>query len=237
MFGPFRLYAELARRLADDGFVSLRFDLGGIGDSPPRSTGEPLAVRTEHEIRAAVDHLATRHRFDGVVVGGLCSGAADAFRYATGDERVRGVVMVDPFGWPTSGAGLRYLALRAAGRGLRALGVYQPIGRANATTAVGAPDGRRAVRYKYMEHDESAEILSRLVARKVGAHFVYTGGMRDRFNHPRQLQAMFPGLDFHGCVTVDHFPRTDHTQLLEEDRRLMIEAIARRLATRYSTAP
>ena len=48
--GPFRLYAELARRMARDGFWALRFDLGGIGDSRPAGTAEPLSARTSCEI-------------------------------------------------------------------------------------------------------------------------------------------------------------------------------------------
>ena len=35
--GPFRLYVDIARNLAELGLVSLRFDIGGLGDSslPP----------------------------------------------------------------------------------------------------------------------------------------------------------------------------------------------------------
>ena len=35
--GPFGWYVSLARRLAELGFLSLRFDLSGIGDSPLRN--------------------------------------------------------------------------------------------------------------------------------------------------------------------------------------------------------
>src|SRR4029077_4111930 len=38
--GPFRLYAELARRVARDGFLAFRFDLGGIGDSSRAGTSD-----------------------------------------------------------------------------------------------------------------------------------------------------------------------------------------------------
>ncbi|HZU84293.1 MAG TPA: hypothetical protein VE987_15290, partial [Polyangiaceae bacterium] len=49
------------------------------------------------------------------------------------------------------------------------------------------------------------------------------------FNHPGQLRAMFPDVPFDGLVMLDHLPQVDHTQLLEEDRREVVEAIARRL--------
>jgi alpha-beta hydrolase superfamily lysophospholipase len=73
--GPFRLYVQLARRLAGAGIVTLRFDLGGIGDSQQGYSNQPLKARTTLEIRAAVDHLTERYSLDGIVIGGLCSGA------------------------------------------------------------------------------------------------------------------------------------------------------------------
>jgi hypothetical protein len=53
--------------------------------------------------------------------------------------------------------------------------------------------------------------------------------MSRSFNHRRQLRAMFNGTNFRGLVKVEHFPRLDHTQLLEADRRTLIDAIARHL--------
>ena len=53
-FGPYRLYTLLSRSLAQAGVYTLRFDLGGIGDSE-RGTGSlPLAMRASLEIAAAV---------------------------------------------------------------------------------------------------------------------------------------------------------------------------------------
>ena len=93
-FGPYRLYAELARRLADDGVVTLRFDLGGIGDSAQEYEGRSLKTRTDLEIRAAIDHLSECHGFGNVGLGGLCSGAEDSLRVAAADPRVTGVVFI-----------------------------------------------------------------------------------------------------------------------------------------------
>ncbi len=225
-FGPYRLYATLARRLAKDGITTLRFDLGSVGDSAIAQTALPLRARTTREIAAAFDHLfahapeATRA---GAFVGGLCSGAEDAFRYAEQDTRVRGAILIDPFAYRTPGWTWRHFAFRAMRRSLRALGVYRPV----AVRSLGSSD--RFVTYKYMEHGESRRILRTLIARRAPTHFLYTGGARDVFNHPTQLAAMFPDVDFADCVTLDHLPHTDHTQVFEEDRVELIEAIARRL--------
>lgn len=229
--GPFRLYARLARRLAQHGIVTLRFDLGGIGDSPAESTGVPLRVRTDLEIEAALAYLTERYAVDRIMLGGLCSGAADSFRYAEHDLRVKGVVLIDPFGYATWDSRWRFFVIRTARRVLRALGLYVPVAYPAATLpTAGSTKGKRLIDYKYMEYEESSRILRAMIDRGGSTHFVYTGGLRRFFNHPRQLKSMFRGLDFKGLVTVDHFLRIDHTQFLEEEREAVVEAIAHRLA-------
>ncbi|HEU4539281.1 MAG TPA: hypothetical protein VFS00_34405 [Polyangiaceae bacterium] len=235
-YGPFRLYASLARRLAGEGFRTLRFDLGGIGDSRQEYASLPLRERTQLEIGEAVEHLSSLPDVDGVVLGGLCSGAEDSFRYAENDERVRGVVLIDPFSYRTPGWRWRHLRHRVARRSMRVLGVFQPLAPPANAAPTGEPKVRALVNYKYMEHSESSRILRTLLDRKARAHFVYTGGMHETFNHEGQLADMFEGIDFGGLVTIDHFPRADHTQPLEEDRRMLIDAIVGRLASAYPTA-
>ncbi len=218
--GPFRLYAELARRVAGTGYTTLRFDLGGLGDSAADTSGAPLVARTAGEIGAAVDHLAATGHHDRIVVGGLCSGAEDAYRYAERDPRITGVVLIDPFAYRTPGFYPRDVVRRATGRALRAVGAWQPL----------ALHGHRLVDYRYMPRRESARILAALVSRRVRVHFVYTGGSADVFNYAGQLAAMFRGVDFHDRVTVDHLPGIEHTQMLADDRAQLVDAIGARLA-------
>ena len=205
--------------------VSLRFDLSGLGDSAPSPSGLSLSARTEQEIRAAIGLVLERYRLESVVLGGLCSGAEDSLRSAATDTRVNGVVLIDPFAYRTIGWFARHCLHRGARRALRALGAYEPL------KAASEPDRPRAVSYPYMERTEAEPALRKLLARGARAHFVYTAGARERFNHPRQLRAWFPELDLAGRVTLDHFPRLDHTQVLAEDRRVLIEAVARRLGS------
>jgi len=217
--GPFRIYVLLARRLAGAGIVTLRFDLGGLGDSQQGYANQPLKARTTLEIRAAVDHLTERYSLDSIVIGGLCSGAEDAFAYAETDPRIKGVVLIDPFSYRTPGWTWRNMLYRFARRSLRAVNLYEPI-----AISATATSRARLVHYQYMERSESSQILRALIARPARVHFVYTG--RDAFNHRGQLKDMFPELDFAGRVTVDHFPSMDHTQLLDEDRRTLAARIS-----------
>lgn len=217
-FGPFRLYTELARRLARDGLRTLRFDLDGIGDSGQPYPGAPLQERTHLELSAALDYLGERFELRHVTLAGLCSGAEDSLRHAAKDPRVSGVVMIDPFAYRTPGFTWRHLRYRARRRLLRAVGLYRPPVRTGAESLV---------RYEHMSQAESSTLVQALLERRARLHFVYTGGMREHFNHPGQLQAMFRNIRLPDSVKLDHFPDLDHTQLLERDRRRLIEAIAR----------
>jgi pimeloyl-ACP methyl ester carboxylesterase len=219
--GPFRLYVELARRLAEHGWRTLRFDLGGIGDSGQEFIEHALRERTRLQIRAALDHLSERYSLGPVALGGLCSGAEDAFSYAEHDGRVKRVVMIDPFAYRTAGFVWRHFARRAERRLLRAARLFEPLPRG---------ERRALVNYEYLPPHESSRIMRALLARNVKLHFVYTGGMLERFNHSAQLQAMFPNVDFAGLVWLDHLPQLDHTQPAEADRRLLIDSIVGRLA-------
>jgi alpha-beta hydrolase superfamily lysophospholipase len=231
-FGPYRLYVELARRLARDGIATLRFDLGGIGDSRQELSNQPLRERTQLEIRAAVEEI--RRRYPGLrdlTLGGLCSGAEDAFRFAESDPGVTGVLLLDPFSYRTAGWQWRYLAYRTARRALRTLRIYEPV-LPPSTAADAADAARKVVSYRYMEHAESSRILKALIARGARVHFIYTGGQQASFNHAGQLARMFEGIPFEGRVTIDYFPHMDHTQLLDADRKQVVSAVGAWLTPR-----
>jgi pimeloyl-ACP methyl ester carboxylesterase len=83
--GPNRLYVQLARQLAADGFRCLRLDLGGLGDSDSADVhgeNDPYAATVFRDIdvvlRFARNELGARR----IVLMGLCSGAYAAFQAA-----------------------------------------------------------------------------------------------------------------------------------------------------------
>src|SRR6267378_285204 len=93
--GPYRLYVRLVRNLAQMGFSSLRVDLAGRGDSPERfglTTQQSVAADYE-EIVGVLESRLGRLR---LVLGGLCSAADNAIRLARADQRVIGMLLLDP---------------------------------------------------------------------------------------------------------------------------------------------
>lgn len=233
-FGPFRLYTALARRLAAAGFTTLRFDLGGVGDSGPGPAGATLHERTEAEIRAALDHVTRTYGVQKIMLCGSCSGAENAFRYAAKDDRVAAVAMIDPFGYRTAGWEWRHFMHRLVRRTLRALGLYQPLDFSSVSAPVQERDNARLVHYQYLPHEESERILKILLARNTRLHFIYTGAMLDTFNHRGQLRKMFPGIELGKRVTVDHFPESEHSPVLGAYRQLLVESIGKVAATAFA---
>jgi exosortase A-associated hydrolase 1 len=95
--GSHRQFVLLARRLAAGGFVVLRFDYRGMGDS----TG---AERTFEEcgpdIAASIDAMrASCPGIERVVLWGLCDAASAALDYwhSTSDARIAGLVLLNPW--------------------------------------------------------------------------------------------------------------------------------------------
>ena len=114
--GPNRMYVNAARRLAERGFLSVRFDLSGLGDSSSRRdamTFEQGAALDTSDVLTAVQREYGVNRF---VLAGLCSGAVAAFRGALADDRVAGAVLLNPQGFVAASEWTTYVATRAEAR-------------------------------------------------------------------------------------------------------------------------
>jgi len=96
--GPQRLYVKIARRLAAMGFVVLRFDLSGVGDSKVRHDNLPFERSAVSEAQDAMNHLHAERGIDRFVLIGLCSGADLSLKTACCDPRVMGAVLLNAQG-------------------------------------------------------------------------------------------------------------------------------------------
>jgi hypothetical protein len=97
-FGPARQSVVLARRLAQAGIASLRFDFSGLGDSlgPPGQERIFPHAFTDRvpDSKAAIDAMAALG-FSRIGIHGLCVGAYHALYGALADERLSALIMVN----------------------------------------------------------------------------------------------------------------------------------------------
>jgi pimeloyl-ACP methyl ester carboxylesterase len=93
--GPNRLYVKMARDLAANGLVTLRFDFSGIGDSGVRTDTLPFPESAVRETQEAMDYLAVEMGIERFVLMGICSGATTSFATACRDPRVVGAVLIN----------------------------------------------------------------------------------------------------------------------------------------------
>ena len=93
--GPNRLYVKTARSLAAMGFVVLRCDFSGIGDSLVREDHLPFEKSAVLETQEAMDYLQAARGVERFLLLGLCGGAAISLKTAGCDPRVVGTVLIN----------------------------------------------------------------------------------------------------------------------------------------------
>jgi pimeloyl-ACP methyl ester carboxylesterase len=239
--GPNRLHVALARELAARGFLSLRFDLSGLGDSEPRKDALPLHDGNMADIRAALDAVSAAT--SGVVLLGLCSGADNAIAYASSDERVVGAILLDPSIPRTRGYYLRHLTRRvqsAWSRPLLGAGGAEPfkhslsrlvrLGRDAVSDSDSSPLQRPEVR-QFLQ-----DAYSSTMARGVRVLGVLTGGLTHRHNHSRQLLEAFPTLREGPHLRLAYLSDSDHTFTRAANRTSLIQLVVEWLTTTFTGA-
>ena len=196
--GSGRVYVSLARRWARRGYVVLRMDLAGLGDSatrPGQPDNEVFPPAALEDVRTAIEFV--HHHYDAreVALGGLCSAAYHALRAAVAGLPVNRLLMVNPqnFVWDEAEmrgdlvevvrdfGGYRERVLSAAAwkrvrRGQvnvrRVVGVY--LHRVRIAVESAARDAARGLRIR-LPNDVGSE-LEEIAARGIRVVFVFARG-------------------------------------------------------------
>ncbi len=237
--GPNRLHVRLARRLAQAGFVVLRFDLSGLGDSAPREDGLPYHRSRVGETVEAMDHVAALRGIDRFVILGLCSGADHAFRVACADPRVAGAAMIDGYAYASAEFERTQQSKRRAQALRRVLTpdlwwrlvtgrhpVWKLAGKAilrvlGSPGNAGSGDVERFVidlPPKALAVERTEELRSR------GVHllFIYTARLSKMYRAQADAADAYPRTDSAGVVRVSCLDGADHTfTLLSHQQRLI----------------
>jgi dienelactone hydrolase len=93
------MHVSFARDWARHGYVVLRMDLAGLGESgtrPGQADNEVFPPAVLDDIRAAIAFLRSRYAAADITLFGLCSGAYHALRAAAAGIAVNRILMVNP---------------------------------------------------------------------------------------------------------------------------------------------
>lgn len=237
--GPHRLHVSLSRRLADRGFVTLRLDLGGIGDSIASTDATTFRESAVADTRTAMAGLEGAFGARRFVIFGICAGADNALATALADERVAGVVLVDPAMYETRRSQLRELR-----RKLAATGSVAAIARRAARVALrharaaleqwqkrGQPPPPPEEGREYPAPETTLQRVETLLARGVRIFAVYAGNHGAGYNHADQVFETFPGL--RGRIDHAYFGDANHTFTQLDDQAQLIESVARWISSRF----
>lgn len=243
--GPFRMNVELARAFQQMGFISLRFDLSGFGDSEINRPDLAFQERFVVDVQDAMDALQRRFSLEGFVLIGLCTGADNAHRTAVRDERVKGAVFLDGYHYPSLKYHLIKLAtfLRDPARVLAYVQRKIQVPRRQALLGAGSVDGdaseivEDSLRFQYQlpPRSEAQRDLVALAGRGVSLCFVYSGGIGGGYLYRSQLLDSLPKLKAHSKqVHLLFLPHADHTFSLRQDRDQLFQNIQDWLVERFS---
>ncbi|MEP6914512.1 MAG: alpha/beta fold hydrolase [Acidobacteriota bacterium] len=232
--GPGRVYVDLARELAAAGYVTMRFDLSGFGDSEPRRTDAGDLERAVLDTREALDFLEKKGSSRFVLLG-LCSGVDSAHALALADSRVVGAVFIDGYAYRNRGFWLRYYTarmLQAARwkRFFRQRRVRMRRKQANPDTG----PGQEVFSREYPPQAAFASEIARLVGRAVELLFIYTVVADNHYNYPNQFRDTFGD---HARIDVEYYTRADHVFSATRDRTQLISRVVGWMNARFSHPP
>ncbi|NQU41037.1 MAG: hypothetical protein HQ523_13885 [Lentisphaerae bacterium] len=223
--GPCRLNVQLARRLAERGIPSLRFDLSGLGDSAPRADRRSGRERAASDARSAMALLEQRLSATRFAVLGLCTGADYAYNAAVTDERVTAFVCLDGLSYPTFRFGLERLRSFLSSRTRilsflrRACGRFPALAwrrlntsgsRRSAAAVAAGCTGSDLFGWAPPPRREAEEAMRTLVQRGTRSLWIYSGEELALYNYREQFRDMFAGIEFNDTVEVDYFKESDH---------------------------
>jgi pimeloyl-ACP methyl ester carboxylesterase len=231
--GPRRLYVHLARDLSRMGFSSLRVDLAGMGDSPPRpglTNQQSVAADYDEILRVLESRLARVP----LILAGLCSGADNAIRLAPKDSRVVGLVLLDPVCSPDDGFSARAFVLKYTNTARYVARLKrrfeapttQPRGsqeQIDPPTLRDAPTLERLRDAPTLEQLRSA--FESIRERDGRVLSVFTQYALQYYNQAGQLGRVLGVDGYQQFCTEVFWPQAEHTYTLDRHRRRLIEEI------------
>ena len=228
--GACRLSVKLARRLAQQGLASLRFDFSGIGDSDYRSGKTTLQSACIREAQEVMDFLERRRNVSRYALFGLCSGAVIAFETAKTDARVAGISQIDGYSHRNPDWYWHHLRNRVAGAWQKGSLIPRLMKKVSKKLSPGDMELEAAERDYMVLPAEFPSFpprpaverdLQQLVAKGVSLQNIFTSGARNTYNHAGQYKKTYARVEFADKLEVKFYPEIRHI-ITEPDYQVRI---------------
>lgn len=226
--GTSRVSVEIARAAGAIGIPAVRFDFSGIGDSAPRPGGRSFSENAVAELAEVMDEMSLKTGTKRFVLFGLCSGADMSFKSAQTDERVCGIVQIDPYLYRNKRWYLRHLLklLSSADGWKRLLGRFS--GGTQDTlsnvelevpqSSVETADDAREI----PPRDEVAKGYQAIISRGCSVLVFVTGGQIYTYNYKEQFNDVFSDVRWGPKLSCHFFPEAEHTLPEPAPRRILL---------------
>ncbi len=223
--GSCRLSVKLARQVADAGFLALRFDFSGIGDSPPRRGTRNFHDSSLEELNEVMNHLQKERGISQFISYGLCSGADASYEIAKRDSRIIGIAQIDAYAYTNK----KWFIKRYLGNLLNPtawLGLVERLtSRLSPVSTLGeefyqTEDYQR----EHPSRDSVAAGLNSLVQRGVYIYNIFTGDTIE-INYENQYRDIFSDVDFNGFLTLEYYEELEHIITSPEHQKLIPKKI------------
>lgn len=217
--GPFRLFVQLSRRLAKQGFPALRLDLSGLGYTPARPgvRGVESAVQDADEV---FSWLESTYSLNRPVLIGSCSGADMAHRIAVADPRVQGCGFLDGYAYRNSLSTLQYYSTRLHRPTMWRKWLQARLGRRQDDVTE-----EEAVFWQSETPtlEQFRSDLGGFFERNLPLLYVYSGSVRE-YRYDSQFFDVCPEAR-EEQVTVQYYPQADHTYWRERNRLKLLNTL------------
>lgn len=173
------------------------------------------------------------------VLFGVCSGADNSIATALADDRVAGIVLVDPPTYPTRRSQLRDLRDKVREHGKVAevarwafSVVERRVRLKLATLGRELPDDPPSEGRELPPPEVFGQQLTRLLDRGVKIFCVFSGIHQARYNHADQLFELYPAL--RGRLDHAYYPLANHTFTELDQQRDLIDAVTGWVRRRFA---
>ncbi len=217
--GPFRLYVDIARHIAELGFPSIRLDQSGKGDSDALP-GMPPSEAKIANVTAATALLEREAGAARFVVGGLCSGADDALQVASEIPGLSGLFLFDGYSPRTA----RFYLCRYGPKLLSAQAWLKRI-RSISTDTVDSDQDIGNLR-NWSSRSEMISKYRALLEQDIRILAVFTSGACMLYNYAFQLADSLGHERAHTLVTENFYPDATHLFPISEHRRRAVNGFA-----------